>query len=114
MNAYLNTVRIVGDLESDPEIEVDPLGVRANYCNIGVITKGTKQFDTERHNVVFWGDLTKKLDGAKKDSRVSVIGRLQTISWYGAGKEERYRTDIIASKVDILCDWCPHCGNLLS
>ncbi len=78
-----------------------------NVCSFGVATNrvfrdkdGKKQEQTEFHNVVVFGrqaDTTAQY--LKKGSSVFIEGRIQNRSWEGKDGEKKYRTEIVAERV---------------
>lgn len=102
---YINKAFIFGNLTRDPEVRALPSGM--NLCSFGVATNrvyrdrdGKKQEQTDFHNIVVFG---RQADTAaqylKKGSSVFVEGRIQTRSWDGKDGEKKYRTEIVADRV---------------
>jgi len=102
---YLNKAFIFGNLTRDPEVRALPSGM--NVCSFGVATnrvfrdrEGKKQEQTDFHNIVVFG---RQADAAaqylKKGRTVFVEGRIQTRSWEGKDGEKKYRTEIVAERV---------------
>lgn len=102
---YLNKVMLYGNLTRDPELRALPSGM--NVVNFSVATNrvfrdrdGKKQEQAEFHNVVVFGRQADTVNQyLKKGSAVFVEGRLQTRSWEGKDGEKKYRTEIIAERV---------------
>ena len=102
---YLNKVIIIGNLTRDPEIKALPSGV--TVATIGVATNrvwkdknGAKQEDTQFHNIVVFGVQADNVGRyLKKGQSVMVEGRLQTRSWDGQDGQKKYRTEIVADRV---------------
>ncbi|HEY4517160.1 MAG TPA: single-stranded DNA-binding protein [Candidatus Paceibacterota bacterium] len=102
---YLNKALIFGNLTRDPEVRALPSGM--NVCSFGVATnrvfrdrEGKKQEQTDFHNIVVFGrqaDTTAQY--LKKGSSVFIEGRIQTRSWEGKDGEKKYRTEIVADRV---------------
>ena len=102
---YLNKVFIIGNLTRDPELRSLPSGVPV--ASFGVATNrvwrdkdGNKQEASEFHNVVVFGrqgELAAQY--LKKGQSVLVEGRLQTRSWDDQSGQKKYRTEIIADRV---------------
>lgn len=102
---YLNKALIFGNLTRDPEVRALPSGM--NVCSFGVATnrvfrdrEGKKQEQTDFHNIVVFGrqaDATAQY--LKKGSSVFIEGRIQTRSWDGKDGEKKYRTEIVADRV---------------
>lgn len=102
---YLNKAIIIGNLTRDPEQRSLPSG--ASVTNFSVATNrvwkdkaGAKQEDTQFHNVVVFG---AQADSAaqylKKGSTVLVEGRMQTRSWDANDGTKKYRTEVVADRV---------------
>lgn len=102
---YLNKAFIIGNLTRDPEMRSLPSGIAV--CNFSVATnrvwkdkEGNKQESTEFHNIVVFNRQAETVSQyLKKGSSVLVEGRLQTRSWEGQDGQKRYRTEIVADRV---------------
>ncbi|MDO8493333.1 MAG: single-stranded DNA-binding protein [bacterium] len=102
---YLNKAIIIGNLTRDPESRAMPSG--AKVVTIGVATNrvwkdkaGAKQETTEYHNVVVFGRQAETSSQyLKKGQSVLVEGRIQTRSWAGADGVKKYKTEIVADRV---------------
>ena len=102
---YLNKAFIIGNLTRDPEIRSLPSGVKV--ATLGVATnrvwknkEGARQENTEYHNVVVFGRQAETVSQyLKKGSSVMVEGRMQTRSWDGQDGVKRYRTEVVADRV---------------
>ncbi|MDR3570821.1 MAG: single-stranded DNA-binding protein [Candidatus Pacebacteria bacterium] len=102
---YLNKAMIFGNLTRDPEIRALPSGM--NVCSFSVATNrtfkdrdGKKQEQTDFHNVVVFGRQADTVSQyLKKGSSAFVEGRMQTRSWEGKDGEKKYRTEIVADRV---------------
>jgi len=102
---YFNRAIIVGNLTRDPELRSLPSGVKV--ATIGVATNrvykdknGVRQEDTQFHNVVVFGAQAEtSAQYLKKGQTVLVEGRMQTRSWDAADGQKRYRTEIVADRV---------------
>lgn len=102
---YLNKAFIFGNLTRDPELRALPNGM--NVCNFGVATNrvytgrdGKKQEQTDFHNIVVFGRQADTVaQYLKKGSSAFIEGRLQTRSWEGKDGEKKYRTEIVADRV---------------
>lgn len=101
----LNRVIIGGRLTSDPESRALPNG--GNVTNITVATNrtykdrdGKKQEEVEFHSIVVFGKQADSVkDFLKKGSEVIVEGHIKTRSWDNKEGEKKYRTEIIAERV---------------
>lgn len=102
---YLNKAIIIGNLTRDPELKALPSGTKVT--TLGVATNrvfknknGERQEDTQFHNVVVFGTQAEIVNQyLKKGQTVMVEGRIQTRSWDGQDGGKRYRTEIVADRV---------------
>lgn len=102
---YINKAIIYGNLTRDPELKSLPSG--AQVCEFSVATNrvwkdknGAKQESTDYHNVVVFGrqaELIKQY--LRKGSGVFLEGRIQTRSWDAQDGTKRYRTEIVADRI---------------
>ena len=107
--ASVNKVIIVGNLGRDPETRYLPSGEAVT--NISVATtdtwkdkaSGEKKEATEWHRVSFFGKLAEIAgEYLKKGSQVYVEGRLQTRKWQDKDGAEKYTTEIVADRMQML------------
>ncbi len=106
--ASVNKVILVGNLGRDPETRYMPDG--AAIANISVATtdtwkdkSGEKQERTEWHRIVFFGKLAEIAgEYLKKGSQVYVEGRLQTRKWQDKEGQDKYTTEIVADRMQML------------
>ena len=106
--ASVNKVILVGNLGRDPEVRYLPDG--AAIANISVATTdvwkdkgGEKQERTEWHRVAFFGKLAEIAgEYLKKGSQIYVEGRLQTRKWQDKEGHEKYTTEIVAERMQML------------
>lgn len=102
---YLNKALIIGNLTRDPEVKALPSGI--NVATFSVATNrvwkdknGAKQENTDFHNVVVFGRQAETIGQyLKKGSSVLVEGRMQTRSWDAQDGTKKYRTEIVADRV---------------
>ncbi len=102
---YLNRAIIIGNLTRDPELKSLPSGIQV--ATIGVATNrvwkdknGAKQESTDYHNVVVFGRQAETAaQYLRKGSSVLVEGRMQTRSWDAADGTKKYRTEVVADRV---------------
>jgi single-strand DNA-binding protein len=102
---YYNRAIIVGNLTRDPELRSLPSGVQV--VTIGVATNrvwkdknGAKQESTDYHNVVVFGRQAETTaQYLRKGASVLVEGRMQTRSWEAADGTKKYRTEIVADRI---------------
>ncbi len=107
--ASVNKVILVGNLGRDPETRYNPEG--GAICNISVATtdtwkdkaSGEKQERTEWHRVVFFNRLAEIAgEYLKKGSQVYIEGSLRTRKWQDKEGQERYTTEIVADRMQML------------
>jgi single-strand DNA-binding protein len=106
--ASVNKVILVGNLGRDPETRYMPDG--GAITNVSIATtdtwkdkNGDKQERTEWHRVAFFGKLAE-ISGEylKKGSQVYIEGRLQTRKWQDKDGQEKYTTEIVADRMQML------------
>ncbi len=106
--ASVNKVILVGNLGRDPETRYTTGGDAVT--NIRVATtdtwkdkNGEKQERTEWHTVVFFGRQAEIAgEYLKKGRQVYVEGRLQTRKWQDKDGQDRYTTEIVADRMQML------------
>lgn len=106
--ASVNKVILVGNLGADPEVRYMPSGdaitnIRLATTDSWKDKSGEKQERTEWHRVAFFGKLAEIAgEYLKKGSQVYVEGRLQTRKWQDKDGQERYTTEIVADRMQML------------
>ena len=107
--ASVNKVILVGNLGQDPEVRYLPSG--GAVTNISIATTdtwkdketGEKRERTEWHRVVFFARLAEIVgEYLKKGSQVYIEGRLQTKKWQDKEGRDRYTTETIAERMQML------------
>src|SRR5512140_957759 len=106
--ASVNKVILIGNLGRDPETRFLPDG--GAITNISIATtdvwkdkSGDKQEKTEWHRVAFFGKLAEIAgEYLKKGSQVYVEGRLQTRKWQDKDGADKYTTEIVADRMQML------------
>ncbi len=104
-NMYLNKALIIGNITRDPELRALPGG--SKVCSFSVATNrvwkdktGAKKEEVDYHNIVVFGRQAETAGQyLKKGSSVLVEGRMQTRSWDAADGQKKYRTEVIADRV---------------
>ena len=102
---YLNKAMIIGNLTRDPEIKSLPSGIRVASFSVATNRvwkdkNGAKQENVDYHNVVVFGKQAEIVGQyMKKGSSILVEGRMQTRSWDDASGVKKYRTEIIADRI---------------
>lgn len=102
---YLNRALIIGNLTRDPELKALPSGMQV--ASFGVATNrvwkdknGVRQESADFHNIVVFGRQAETTTQyLHKGDTVLVEGRIQTRSWDGPDGAKRYRTEIVADRV---------------
>lgn len=107
--ASVNKVILVGNLGRDPETRYSTDG--AAITNVSLATtdswkdkaSGEKQERTEWHRVVFFNRLAEIAgEYLKKGSQIYIEGALRTRKWQDKEGQERYTTEIVADKMQML------------
>src|SRR3972149_2174767 len=107
--ASVNKVILIGNLGRDPETRYMPNGEAVTNITIATTqtwedkTSGEKQEKTEWHRVTFYRRLAEIAgEYLKKGSQVYVEGRLETRKWQDKEGKDRYTTEIIADRMQML------------
>lgn len=106
--ASVNKVILVGYLGKDPESRFLPDG--GAVCNFSVATTdkwkdkaGEQQSRTEWHHIGTFGKLAEICgEYLKKGTQVYIEGRLQTRKWQDKEGRDRYTTEIVADRMQML------------
>ncbi len=102
---YLNKAIIFGNLTRDPELRSLPSGAPVTSFSLATNRvwkdkNGAKQESVDYHNVVVFGRQAETVSQyLKKGSSALVEGRIQTRSWDGTDGQKKYRTEIVADRV---------------
>ena len=102
-----NKVILIGRLTRDPESRALPSG--QSVTSFGMATdrffsdkNGQKQQQTDFHNIVLFGKLAEIASKyLNKGSLVLIEGRLKTRSWKDPAGNNRYRTEIVAERLQM-------------
>jgi single-strand DNA-binding protein len=104
----LNKVFLIGRLTRDPESRALPSGQAISSFGLATNRVWTnqetheKQEQTEFHNIVAFGKLADICNQyLTKGSLVMTEGRLQTRNWQGQNGETKYRTEIVAERLQM-------------
>lgn len=106
--ASVNKVILVGNLGKDPESRYLPDG--GAVCSFSVATtdkwkdkSGETQERTEWHRISTFSKLAEICgEYLKKGSQVYIEGRLQTRKWQDKDGNDRYTTEIVADRMQML------------
>ncbi len=102
---YLNKALIIGNLTRDPEIKALPSGIQVASFSVATNRvwkdkEGKKQEAADFHNIVVFGRQAEIVGQyLKKGASVLVEGRMQTRSWDAQDGSKKYRTEIIADRI---------------
>ena len=106
--ASVNKVILLGNLGRDPETRYTTGGDAVTNLRIATTEtwkdkNGDKQEKTEWHRVAFFGKLAEIAgEYLKKGSQVYVEGRLQTRKWQDKDGADKYTTEIVADRMQML------------
>lgn len=106
--ASVNKVILVGNLGRDPETRYMPEGGAITNFSIATTEKwkdkaGEKQEKTEWHRIATFGKLAEICgEYLKKGSAVYIEGRLQTRKWQDKDGADKYTTEIVADRMQML------------
>ena len=106
--ASVNKVILLGNLGRDPETRYTTGGDAVTNLNIATSEQwkdksGEKQERTEWHTVVFFGRQAEIAgEYLKKGRQVYIEGRLQTRKWQDKDGQDRYTTEIVADRMQML------------
>ncbi len=106
--ASLNKVMLIGNLGKDPEVRYTTSGQGVASFSIATTEKyknksGEWEEKTEWHNIVLWGKLAEiAKDYLSKGKTVFIEGRLQTRKWQDKDGRDRYNTEIVGDRMQML------------
>jgi len=104
----LNKVILIGNLTADPELRNTPSG--QPVCNFRMATNriwndkqsGQQQKETEYHTIVAWGRLAEIASRYLNKGALAMIeGRLRTRSWQDPSGNKKFRTEIVAERLQL-------------
>lgn len=105
----INKAIILGRLGSDPDSRSMPNGDPVTKISVATSEEwvdkqsGEKKQITEWHNIIAYRKLAEIFSKwLKKGSQVYIEGRLRTRKWQDQNGQDRYVTEIIADKMEIL------------
>lgn len=105
--ASLNKVMLIGSLGKDPEVRYTQSGTAVASFSMATSERFKKDGDwqdkTEWHNITLWGNLAE-IAGKylTKGKPVYIEGRLQTRKWQDRDGNDRYTTEIVGEKMQML------------
>ncbi len=99
----LNRCDFIGRLGSDPETKFLPSGGAVTNIRIACGWKTKEKEGTEWVPVVFFGRLAEVVaEYLRKGAQVYVSGRFQTRKWQDREGNDRYTTEIVADRMQML------------
>ena len=104
----LNKAMLSGRLGQDPENRVTKSGSQVVSFTMATNDywkdkQGNRQEKTDWHNIVVWGWLAEfSANYLRKGKLVYVEGRLQTSNWVDQQNVKHYKTEIVASTIQLL------------
>ena len=106
--ASVNKVILIGNLGADPETRYLPSGDAVANIRIATTEKfkdksGSMQEHTEWHRIAFFGRQAEIAgEYLKKGSPVYVEGRIRTRKWQDKEGQDRYSTEIVGDRMQLL------------
>ena len=106
--ASLNKVMLIGNLGKDPEVRYTASGQAVAGFSLATTEKfkgksGEWEERTEWHNITLWGKLAEIAgEYLAKGKTVYIEGRLQTRKWQDKSGNDRYTTEVVGDKMQML------------
>lgn len=106
--ASLNKVMLIGKLGKDPEVRFTASGQAVAGFSLATNEKfknksGEWEERTEWHNITLWGKLAEIAGEYLSKGKLAYIeGRLQTRKWQDKSGNDRYTTEIVGDKMQLL------------
>ena len=106
--ASLNKVMLIGNLGKDPEVRYTASGAAVASFSIATSERfknksGEWEDKTEWHNIVLWNKLAEiAKEYLTKGKTVYIEGRLQTRKWQDRDGKDRWSTEIIGDRMQML------------
>jgi single-strand DNA-binding protein len=106
--ASLNKVMLIGNLGKDPEVRYTAGGTAVASFSLATSEKfkgktGEWEEKTEWHNITLWARLAEIAgEYLSKGKTVYIEGRLQTRKWQDKDGKDRYTTEIVGEKMQML------------
>jgi len=106
--AGVNKVILVGNLGIEPEIRTLENGTKVARLRVATSEsytnrEGIRVENTEWHTVTLWRQLAEIAEKyLEKGKQVYIEGKLQTRSWKDKEGNDRYATEVIADKMQML------------
>lgn len=106
--ASLNLVQIIGNIGKDPEIRHTASGTAVASLTVATSERfkskaGDWEEKVEWHTVILWNKLAEiARDHLHKGRTIYIQGRLQTRKWQDKSGNDRYTTEIVGDKLQML------------
>src|SRR5512136_2039259 len=106
--ASLNKVMLIGNLGKDPEVRYTTSGSAVASFSLATSERfknknGEWEERTEWHNIVMWGRQAEIAgEYLAKGKTVYLEGRLQTRKWQDKEGRDRYTTELVADRMQML------------
>ena len=106
--ASLNKVMLIATLGKDPEVRYTTSGTAVTSFSVATNEKfknrnGEWEERTEWHNIILWGRLAEIAgEYLTKGKPIYLEGRLQTRKWQDRESKDRYTTEIVAERMQML------------
>jgi single-strand DNA-binding protein len=106
--ASLNKVLLIGNLGKDPEVRYTASGTAVASFSLATSEKfknkgGEWEERTEWHNITLWGRLAEIAgEYLSKGKTLYIEGRLQTRKWQDKDSKDRFTTEIVGEKMQML------------
>ncbi len=106
--ASLNKVMLIGNLGKDPEVRFTASGTAVASFSIATSDRvknksGEWEEKTEWHNVTLWSKLAEVAkEYLTKGKTVYIEGRLQTRKWQDRDGKDRWTTEIVGDRMQML------------
>jgi single-strand DNA-binding protein len=97
-----NKVTIVGRTTKKPELKTTPNGIKVVTFSLATSEKYKEEEKTEFHNIVAFNKTAEIIaQYVEKGQLLLIEGKLSTSSWEDKQGNKRYKTDIIAEKMQM-------------
>jgi single-strand DNA-binding protein len=103
MNTLRNSVKLIGRLGQDPEVKTLDKGNKFAKFSLAtsdsfIAKDGSKQEQTQWHNIVVWGNLAGICEKyLKKGKEIAIDGRLTYRTWEDKNGAKHTSSEIVAN-----------------